>query len=159
IREGVSFAMLFDRVEQTVNKAAARLTILRWALFQFLIGNSDAHGKNFSLLYDGGSPSLAPLYDVVSTCRYPELTTRLAMSIDGASDIGEVDGRAWEKLAAQAGYSRRFAAEATRTLVERTVREAERLAADPTHENATVESILTGIRARGQQGSSAPAEA
>lgn len=38
IREGVSFEMLFDRVEQTVNKAVARMTLLRWALFQFLIG-------------------------------------------------------------------------------------------------------------------------
>ena len=48
MREGVSFEVLFDRVEQTINKAAARLTLLRWALFQYLIGNSDAHGKNFS---------------------------------------------------------------------------------------------------------------
>ena len=44
IREGVSFEVLFNRVEQTVNKAVARLTLLRWALFQFLISNSDAHG-------------------------------------------------------------------------------------------------------------------
>ncbi len=45
---GVSFEMLFERVEQTVNKAVASMTLVRWALFQFLIGNSDAHGKNFS---------------------------------------------------------------------------------------------------------------
>ena len=37
IREGVSFELLFNRVEQTANKAVARLTLLRWALFQFLI--------------------------------------------------------------------------------------------------------------------------
>ena len=48
LREGVSFEVLFSRVEQTVNKAASRLTLLRWALRQFLIGNAEAHGKNFS---------------------------------------------------------------------------------------------------------------
>jgi len=48
IREGVSFEMLFERVDQTVNKAVARMTLLRWALCQFLVGNCDAHGKNFS---------------------------------------------------------------------------------------------------------------
>ncbi|HEV3048432.1 MAG TPA: type II toxin-antitoxin system HipA family toxin [Solirubrobacteraceae bacterium] len=123
-------------------------TLWRALVFNWLIGNCDAHGKNFSLLYDGRSPTLAPLYDLVSTTSYPELTTRLAMSIDGASRIDEVDEQAWQKLAAQTGYSGRFAADATRTLVERTLREAERLGADPAHDNATVTRILAGIRAR-----------
>lgn len=125
------------------------LTLWRTLVFNWLIGNCDAHGKNFSLLYDGGSPALAPLYDLVSTTCYPELTTRLAMSIDGASDIAEVDARAWEDLARQAGYSRRFAADATKTLIERALRQAERLAADPMHRNETVEMILTDIGTRG----------
>jgi serine/threonine-protein kinase HipA len=125
-------------------------TLWRALVFNWLIGNCDAHGKNFSLLYDNGSPTLAPLYDLVSTCCYPELTTRLAMSIDGAVDIDEVDEHAWQKLAVQTGYSSRFAADATKTLVERTLHEAERLAADPAHENATVGRILAGIRVRGR---------
>jgi serine/threonine-protein kinase HipA len=125
-------------------------TFWRALVFNWLIGNCDAHGKNFSLLYDGGaSPTLAPLYDLVSTCCYPELTTRLAMSIDGATDIREVDQRALEKLAGQAGYSKRFAAEATRTMAHQTLSEAERLTADPAHQNATVELICAGIRERG----------
>lgn len=97
---------------------------------------------------DGGSPTLAPLYDLVSTRSYPDLTTRLAMSIDGAADIEEVDERAWDKLAGQAGYSRRFAAETTKAMVDRTVREADRLAADPAYGNATVEQICAGIDER-----------
>ncbi|MEY4415263.1 MAG: hypothetical protein RIQ53_2556 [Pseudomonadota bacterium] len=48
IRDGVSFERLFGCADVAANKAAARLTMLRWTLFQFLIGNSDAHGKNFS---------------------------------------------------------------------------------------------------------------
>ena len=47
IRNGLSFERLFGCADLTANMAAARLTMLRWALFQFLIGNSDVHGKNF----------------------------------------------------------------------------------------------------------------
>jgi serine/threonine-protein kinase HipA len=89
-------------------------------VFNWLIGNCDAHGKNFSLLYDRGPPTLAPLYDLVSTTAYPELTTRLAMRIDGATRIEEVDMQAWLRLAGEVSVSERFARRITRTIVERT---------------------------------------
>ncbi len=76
--------------------------LLRALAFNWIVGNCDAHGKNFSLLYDRGAPTLSPLYDVVSTVVYPELTTRLAMSIGGARALADVDDRAWAKLAADA---------------------------------------------------------
>ena len=83
-------------------------------VFNWLIGNCDAHGKNYSLLYDAGAPTLAPLYDLVSTVVYPELVTRLAMSIDGATQIGDVDatrGRSLPRRSASGATSppRRFA--------------------------------------------------
>jgi serine/threonine-protein kinase HipA len=49
------------------------------ALFNLLIGNCDAHGKNFSLLYRGNSIGLSPFYDLVSTTQWPELDTKLSM--------------------------------------------------------------------------------
>lgn len=88
-------------------------------VFNWLIGNCDAHGKNFSLLYDTGAPTLAPLYDLVSTTAYPELTTRLAMRIDGAVRIEEVDMDAWVRLAREIGVSERFARRTTGAVVER----------------------------------------
>ncbi len=90
IREGVSFAVLFDRVEQTVNKAAARLTMLRWALFQFLIGNSDAHGKNFSFFVRRQGLEPAPWYDLVSVVQYPGIDHQLAMAYGDAFSLDEV---------------------------------------------------------------------
>ncbi|MBS1869583.1 MAG: type II toxin-antitoxin system HipA family toxin [Actinobacteria bacterium] len=89
-------------------------------VFNWLVGNCDAHGKNFSLLYDGGAPTLAPLYDLVSTTAYPELTTRLAMRIDGAAQIEEVDMDGWVRLAREVGVSERFARRTTAAVVERT---------------------------------------
>ncbi len=77
---------------------------LKAVLLNFMLGNSDAHGKNFALLYDdSGAPRLAPLYDVVSTVVYPELTARMAMSIGGVEQPAEVDLAAWERLADASG--------------------------------------------------------
>ncbi len=45
IREGVSFARLFTLLDKMVTPATARPFILRWAILQLLLGNSDAHGK------------------------------------------------------------------------------------------------------------------
>jgi serine/threonine-protein kinase HipA len=88
-------------------------------VFNWMIGNCDAHGKNFSLLYDTGAPTLAPLYDLVSTTAYPELTTRLAMRIDGAVQIEAVDMETWTRLAHEVGVSERFARRTTAAVVGR----------------------------------------
>lgn len=57
-------------------------------LFNFLIGNCDAHGKNYSLLYRDGV-QLAPAYDIVSTVVYPDLSKKLSMKI-GHYEIDKV---------------------------------------------------------------------
>jgi serine/threonine-protein kinase HipA len=90
IREGVSFQVLFGRVEHTLNKAAARLTLLRWALFQYLIGNSDAHGKNFSFFVQRQGLEPAPWYDLVSVAQYPGIDHELAMAYGDAFLLQEV---------------------------------------------------------------------
>lgn len=123
-------------------------TLWRALVFNWLIGNCDAHGKNFSLLYDGASPTLAPLYDLVSTTCYPELTTRLAMSIDGARNLADIDANAWTSLAKQTGYSTRFIRSATSSMIERTALAAEQLAANPPHDNDSVNRILAEIHRR-----------
>ena len=49
------------------------------AVFNVLLGNCDAHGKNFSLLYRDDGIGLSPFYDLVSTTTWPELDTKLSM--------------------------------------------------------------------------------
>ena len=63
--------------------AADTLEFLRRIVFTFLVGNGDAHGKNFSVLYRGRKVALSPMYDVMSTTIYPEVAQRMAMKIDG----------------------------------------------------------------------------
>jgi serine/threonine-protein kinase HipA len=108
IREGVSFQVLFDRVEQTVNKAVARMTLLRWALFQFLIGNSDAHGKNFSFFVYREGLEPAPWYDLVSVVQYPNIDHELAMAWGDAFSLEEVTAFQMADFAQRCGIDRQL---------------------------------------------------
>ncbi len=106
IREGVSFEMLFERVEQTVNKAVARMTLLRWALFQFLIGNCDAHGKNFSFFVHREGLDPAPWYDLISVAQYPGIDHELAMAWGDGFSLGEVRAFQLADFAQRCGVDR-----------------------------------------------------
>lgn len=76
--------------------------------FNYLVGNSDAHGKNFALLYDAVTgPRLAPLYDVVSTAVY-DVTTKMAMPIGGEEEPSAVTEAAWLRLAEECGVNGRL---------------------------------------------------
>lgn len=61
-------------------------------VFNYLIGNTDNHIKNVSLLYasDMASIRLAPAYDIVCTMIYPSSTTEMAVSIGGEYDIHKI---------------------------------------------------------------------
>ncbi|KVT18631.1 toxin HipA [Burkholderia sp. MSMB1078WGS] len=65
IREGVSFEKLFSLTSSLETPVAARTIMLRWALLQLLIGNSDAHGKNISFFVSSTGLEPAPFYDLV----------------------------------------------------------------------------------------------
>ncbi|WP_233808950.1 HipA domain-containing protein [Paraburkholderia sp. HP33-1] len=72
IREGVSFEKLFSLTPHLDNPAAARTYMIRWALLQLLVGNSDAHGKNFSFFVGEAGIQPTPMYDLVSVNAYGE---------------------------------------------------------------------------------------
>jgi serine/threonine-protein kinase HipA len=64
-------------------------TLLEATTLNVVIGNGDAHAKNFSLLHDrGGALRLAPLYDLLSTLMYGD--DRLAMYIDNVHRTNRV---------------------------------------------------------------------
>jgi len=126
---------------------------LRALAFNWIVGNCDAHGKNYSLLYDRGAPTLAPLYDIVSTVIYPELTTRLAMSIDGARHLDDVRTSAWTTLATDARYRPAFVTKTVDDLLERTAAEAPRLSAEAPHDNDTASQINKRIQTLAASGS------
>ena len=61
-------------------------------LFNYLIGNCDAHAKNYSILYDKkGNARLSPIYDVVSTKAFPSLTKKMSMKIGTHYDLEKIN--------------------------------------------------------------------
>lgn len=120
-------------------------------VFNILIGNCDAHGKNYSLLYDSPAPSLAPLYDLLSTAAYDELSTRLAMSINDAKYLEDVTPAAWKRLADEARVAPRFLSQRVEPFVEQVVGAAEELARDQAHDEPRASEIVSGIRERAER--------
>ena len=72
-------------------------------IFNVLIGNADAHGKNFSFLYSGGERRLSPYYDLVSTLAWPNLSKNLAMKIGGCESVNAFTIGDWKKMAKKTG--------------------------------------------------------
>jgi serine/threonine-protein kinase HipA len=83
----------------SVLPAADIRALLQWVVFNYLIGNADAHGKNISLLLTEQGPALAPFYDLMSTAVYPDLDARLAMRIGGEDRPDWVIERRWRQFA------------------------------------------------------------
>jgi serine/threonine-protein kinase HipA len=84
--------------------------LLDAVIFNYLVGNNDAHGKNFSLLSRGlGTDhvhvSLAPLYDILSTVYYPELSRTMAMKLGDDYSSEKVWPRNFELFAEDAGLA------------------------------------------------------
>jgi len=100
-----------ELIRNVVNRPAAdRLTFLRMQIFHYLVGNADAHAKNFALLYslDSAAPSLAPVYDVVCTSCYPELTKRMAMKVGGRNLPDTIHLKHWLSIVPDTQGSQRL---------------------------------------------------
>ena len=74
---------------------------LKANMFNWLIGGTDAHAKNYSFLIDAGDATrLAPLYDLSSQLPYPDLVTqRVSMKIGDHYEMERVSPADWQKLA------------------------------------------------------------
>jgi serine/threonine-protein kinase HipA len=74
--------------------------------FNWIVGGSDAHAKNYSLLLAGRGVRLAPLYDVASALVYPDLyrpKIRMAMRVGGEYRMAQIRARHWRRLAVSVG--------------------------------------------------------
>ncbi len=79
--------------------------LLQAVLFNLIVGNNDAHAKNFSLLYQGAQTRLAPFYDIISTVYYPELATKMAMKIGSKYDFERLFPRHFEQMTKETALS------------------------------------------------------
>lgn len=89
-RDGMSLPRLFGLLEHCVMRARDKQSLIRWALFQILIGNGDAHGKNFSFHVLPEGLAAAPWYDLVSVAQYAGLSQELAMAFGDCFMLNEL---------------------------------------------------------------------
>lgn len=77
----------------------AVLSFLRYAIFNILVCNTDAHAKNYSILIRSDGVVLTPIYDVLCAAVWPKVTKYLAISIATKRDGNHLMGRHWQREA------------------------------------------------------------
>lgn len=103
---GPDLTQAFALVRSATRPSAPQLIkLLDFVLFNALIGNHDAHAKNFSLLYTPLGAVLAPMYDALCTAAYPDLSDRMAMKIGSKYRFTDLYPRHWAQFASEAGLS------------------------------------------------------
>lgn len=97
---GVSFKQCFELLKKTTRPAVSIKKFINLMIFNYLIENNDAHGKNFSLLHHkNGDIEFAPAYDILCSGVYPELSDKMAMKIGNHYKHKEILPRHFEQLA------------------------------------------------------------
>ena len=96
---GPTIPQCFQLIKKMRLGAAVQIDFLRRIIFNVLIGNGDAHAKNFSVLYRGKSIRLAPVYDLLCTEIYDSLAHETAMSIGGETAFAGITRGRLSKMA------------------------------------------------------------
>lgn len=91
----VSLPLIINALRDLRITGADMLQVQRWVMFNFLIGNSDAHGKNISVMLGPQGVSLAPFYDLLNVRVYGD--EGLALRIGDAETFEEVNLNAWKE--------------------------------------------------------------
>lgn len=98
-----------------------QLKLWDMVVFNFLLGNTDAHLKNYSLLH-GKNPKtvrLAPAYDLISTTVYKSSTRNMSFRIGGRLAIDEINRAVFATAAEEVGLGRRIAMQRFDCVAER----------------------------------------
>lgn len=157
---GPSLAQCFALVRNATDVPALEIRKLLDAVaLSFIVGNHDAHGKNFSLLYlpEHPKPALAPLYDIVSTFAYHrshDLSRKMAMNIGREYRPDHLRQRHLDRLLEEARLGAAPSRRRLRALAERAPRAADDLRRqfiDDGWDSPTIELIVEIVRRRSHQ--------
>ena len=119
-----SFALLRSAATRPAREV---LKLADAAIFNLIIGNADAHAKNYSLLRrENGEVVLAPLYDLVATHMWKEFSPRLAMRFGRAATLEEFDRKSVARFADEAGLGAPYIRRRVSDLAEAVTEEIEK---------------------------------
>lgn len=115
--------------------------LFNWMVFNVLIGNCDAHGKNLAFLYREGKTHLAPHYDLVATINYPRVSKNMAMSIGGERNVHNISKSCWVSQAQSMGVRPQMLCDLVSGM-------SEQISSSIDKEFATCEQVNPGVRDR-----------
>lgn len=95
----VTAEQIVRRLHEADSTGALARAFIQQLAINTLVGNADAHAKNYSVLPRPDQVSLAPIYDVVPMGLYPSFELALAMRIAGARYPQAVTRDHWRKFA------------------------------------------------------------
>ncbi|MBU2503094.1 type II toxin-antitoxin system HipA family toxin [bacterium] len=156
---GPSLVQIFEALSRgSRSPLPDKRDLLKWVLFNFLIGNADAHAKNISLLYgefgDNKGPRLAPFYDLVCTQVYDQLSTKPAQKIGGEYRFQYIASRHWDRFAASIDVNPRYLRTIGLELCEKIEKNVFTIADDISHAHSgaeTLEKIVHVVEGRIQR--------
>ncbi len=144
---GPSIKSSYKAIEKYVNYSLA-LNIKNFVeiiMFNYLIGNNDAHAKNFSILHRDEIIILAPFYDLISTRIYPNLAKNLAMAIGGEFSSDKIWMHNFVSLANELGLKQDIFNEILNKRFENIVSTAKNLQKDLNEHELTASPIYDKI--------------
>ena len=143
---GPNLKACFDLLRKVTRPHAPEvLRLLDAVVFNALIGNHDAHAKNFSLLYAGSTLTMAPLYDLLSTAVYENLTLNMAMKLGSKYKFTQVEARHWEQFAEAAGLSKAQTKRRVLRIAEDLPSVARQLKASPTFQGQPMSAQIVAL--------------
>ncbi|MBE6451601.1 MAG: type II toxin-antitoxin system HipA family toxin [Alphaproteobacteria bacterium] len=108
---GPNLKSCFNLLSQIGVSAVSKIAFIDLIIFNYLIGNGDAHAKNFSVLYKNNIPELAPCYDLMCTAVMSEYYEKHKMAMKLSSSkyyMSKVRRENFEKLSEISGYRSDF---------------------------------------------------
>ncbi len=131
---------LADAIQHCRSKAATRLRLFQWVVFNLLVGNGDNHIKNISFTVNAEGINLAPAYDLLCTAVYETTAlanesanwprSQLALSLDGAAAFADVTPAHIFKAAETLGLKRSTAERELERLLRTVLPAADELIAE-----------------------------
>ncbi len=102
--------------------------IFRITVYNFLIGNYDAHAKNFSVLHGENGLELSPFYDLFSIAVYNQFEPKFSMALGRTFHRGKVNRKSFERLAGDLGLGPENAVPMIREVTEKIMETAPEIA-------------------------------
>ncbi len=145
---GPSYEDCFNLLNKISVTGKDKIAFLDLIIYNYIIGNTDAHAKNFSLLYKTKKPVFAPCYDLMSTVIYAPHYPKAKMAMKLMSQnylISKVSRDSFAKLSEITGFREDFILKRVDDVCKRVAEKAHNLATDLNKENHTKSTVYPKV--------------